>query len=449
MTKAKISEYDAVAANNTDVNGVNIDEGCAPSGMNNMGREIMAALKRFETGADGDSLTVGGNLIVSGTVTAANTATLGNVDVNGGTIDGAVIGGASAAAGSFTTLNTSGAVVFNDAGADVDFRVEGDTDANLLFVDAGNERVGIGTATPAVKFHTLFSGTAGAYNEVARFEATAASDTGSKITFFGKQGSDASTKLSGAIGFKQTAAGDSNGLPAFIVETGNNGSIAERARITSGGYFKASVDGTYLNAAGYHELKSNAGAITVTVMNTSASTPNGMFIYFSGATPNNTSQYFLYCQDSTTLRAEIRSNGGLANYSANNVNLSDERVKKDVENLGSQWNCIKEWNLVEFRYNEQADDAPKNCGVIAQQIQEHCPEVVQVFQEAKDAVEAKEAMLDEEGNIVEPAVEAQPAQEERIGVREQQMLWMAVKALQEAMERIETLEAKVAALEAK
>jgi hypothetical protein len=171
-----------------------------------------------------------------------------------------------------------------------------------------------------------------------------------------------------------------------------------------GGYFKASVDGTYLNAAGYHELKSNAGAITVTVMNTSASTPNGMFIYFSGATPNNTSQYFLYCQDSTTLRAEIRSNGGLANYSANNVNLSDERVKKDVENLGSQWNCIKEWNLVEFRYNEQADDAPKNCGVIAQQIQEHCPEVVQVFQEAKDAVEAKEAMLDEEGNIVKPFI---------------------------------------------
>jgi hypothetical protein len=116
MTKAKISEYDAVAANNTDVNGVNIDEGCAPSGMNNMGREIMAALKRFETGADGDSLTVGGNLIVSGTSTVA-------------------------------ALNTSGAVVFNDAGADVDFRVEGDTEANLLFVDAGVDKVGIGTNT--------------------------------------------------------------------------------------------------------------------------------------------------------------------------------------------------------------------------------------------------------------------------------------------------------------
>jgi hypothetical protein len=116
MTKAKISEYDAVAANNTDVNGVNIDEGCAPSGMNNMGREIMAALKRFETGADGDSLTVGGNLIVSGTSTVA-------------------------------ALNTSGAVVFNDAGADVDFRVEGDTNANLIVADAGVDKVGIGTNT--------------------------------------------------------------------------------------------------------------------------------------------------------------------------------------------------------------------------------------------------------------------------------------------------------------
>jgi hypothetical protein len=68
----------------------------------------------------------------TGVVTLASSV-LTTTDINGGTIDGAVIGGATAAAGSFTTLNTSGAVVFNDAGADVDFRVEGDTDANLLF----------------------------------------------------------------------------------------------------------------------------------------------------------------------------------------------------------------------------------------------------------------------------------------------------------------------------
>jgi hypothetical protein len=35
--------------------------------------------------------------------------------------------------------------VFNDGGADVDFRVEGDTEANLLFVDASADKIGIGT----------------------------------------------------------------------------------------------------------------------------------------------------------------------------------------------------------------------------------------------------------------------------------------------------------------
>lgn len=42
-------------------------------------------------------------------------------------------------------------VVINDTGVDFDFRVEGDTDVNLLFVDAGTDRVGIGLNNPSVK----------------------------------------------------------------------------------------------------------------------------------------------------------------------------------------------------------------------------------------------------------------------------------------------------------
>jgi hypothetical protein len=64
---------------------------------------------------------------------------------------GTIVTNSGNQAGSFTSLSTSGAVVFNDAGADVDFRVEGDTDSNLLFVDASTDRVGIGTSSPAVK----------------------------------------------------------------------------------------------------------------------------------------------------------------------------------------------------------------------------------------------------------------------------------------------------------
>ena len=50
-------------------------------------------------------------------------------------------------------LNLAGPVVFNEAGADVDFRFEGLNDVNLLFLDASTDRVGIGIASPQELLH--------------------------------------------------------------------------------------------------------------------------------------------------------------------------------------------------------------------------------------------------------------------------------------------------------
>jgi hypothetical protein len=77
MAKTKISEFSATPANNTDIDSINIAEGCAPSGINDAIRELMAQLKDFQTGAVGDSF-------------------------NG------PIGTSTAAAGAFTTLSASG-----------------------------------------------------------------------------------------------------------------------------------------------------------------------------------------------------------------------------------------------------------------------------------------------------------------------------------------------------
>ena len=48
-----------------------------------------------------------------------------------------------------------GAQTFNDSGADVDFRIEGDTEQNLFFVDGGTDKVGIGTNAVAAGQGTL------------------------------------------------------------------------------------------------------------------------------------------------------------------------------------------------------------------------------------------------------------------------------------------------------
>jgi hypothetical protein len=69
MAKTKVSEWSAIPANNTDVGGIDINEGCAPSGINNAIRDVMAQIKDMQTGADGDDFAVGGNLTVTGTVT--------------------------------------------------------------------------------------------------------------------------------------------------------------------------------------------------------------------------------------------------------------------------------------------------------------------------------------------------------------------------------------------
>jgi hypothetical protein len=218
VTKEKISEYDASADGNTDVNGVNIAEGCAPSGINNAIREVMGALKRFETGADGDSITVGGNLVVSGSTTA-NTigATVVNASGNatvGGTL---VVTGATTfsgnvvVSGSTTATTVSAAVVQSDT-------ISEKTSAAGVTVD------GVLLKDTTVTANTIkASGTASSQGEVQLFEDTdngtnyvaikAAASIASNVTFVlpnadGTSGQALVTNGSGSLSFSSAGGGN-------------------------------------------------------------------------------------------------------------------------------------------------------------------------------------------------------------------------------------------------
>jgi len=69
MPKTKISEFSLTPGNNTDIDGIDIAEGCAPSGINNAIRELMSQLKDFQGGTSGDllAITAGGTGVSTST----------------------------------------------------------------------------------------------------------------------------------------------------------------------------------------------------------------------------------------------------------------------------------------------------------------------------------------------------------------------------------------------
>jgi hypothetical protein len=297
------------------------------------------------------------------------------------------------------------------AGSTDAFQVSGSAPADAARITSGGDLL-VGTT----------SGNVGSYGKAISLAATASAYAGLEI----------SGTTGGALEFQTSQStrqvqllGNSSG---FIVNVNGGSGLAERARITSGGYFKASNAGTYNNSTGaYHELYSNASGDWIGYFTqATASNPNGVVIQYTAAAPNGTGNTFLYCNDNAAVRATIRSNGGLANYQSNNVDLSDARTKTDISQLSSYWNKIAGLEIVTYKYKDQTHD-DLNIGVIAQQVEAVAPEFVD---------------SDGFGETPEDGVPLKT-------IYNKDLTFAAIKALQEAMARIETLEAKIAVLESK
>jgi hypothetical protein len=193
--------------------------------------------------------------------------------------------------------------------------------------------------------------------------------------------------------YSQTGSGDSH---VWYV-TNTNGTAG--AAITFTQAMTLDSNGTLLVGAtalspqtGKFKVVHNTGDQNIaTSINSAASSPYGNVISFTGASPNNGTNYFLLCADSTTNRALIYSNGGLANYSANNSNLSDRREKTNFAPATSYLDKICAIPVQTFNYIDQnlEEDGGLTLGVVAQDVQAVAPELVMESNWAKQGDEPK------------------------------------------------------------
>jgi hypothetical protein len=302
-----------------------------------------------------------------------------------------------------------------------------------------DKNIGIGTTSPASKLH-LESGNA--HNKLS-ITSTASGGTGYDAVI-DLLGSASNSECAINMGINGDA--DREAIKTYQSAMTFRTNNVDRMKITSAG--EVQMGGVLQGDTSLNVTETRANQYISAFYNNHSS-PYGPLIAFTGAAPNNATNRLLTMSDTSAQRATFYSNGGLYNYQSNDSNLSDEREKKNIEDLSSTWDCVKSWNLRKFHYNEDEDSDDKRLGVIAQEVEAECPEIITEWkkQEQKDEVLWTEEDELPEGVSVGDVKTA--AQEEimRKGVKEQQMYWMAIKALQEAMAEIETLKTKVETLE--
>ena len=133
--------------------------------------------------------------------------------------------------GSSLPIASATEIVFNDAGADLDFRIEGDTDANLFYVDAGNDRIGVGTSSPSSLMQLQ---TTSANVELQMLEDNGSTVYGASIDAFNSSGGNIRLRLHDSGGtYQERLRIDSSGRllvgTASNTAPGGNSSLAQIA----------------------------------------------------------------------------------------------------------------------------------------------------------------------------------------------------------------------------
>jgi hypothetical protein len=341
--------------------------------------------------------------------------------------------GGGAALGSGTTSDyaicaNQGALLFGTNGNNERARIDS-SGRFLVGTSTARSNVYYTTAatTPSVQFESvgsvynglsLINYSASGFSPVLTFGLSASNTQGNNaavgnafelgtINFTGNDGTNFRTGASIIAVNDQPsswAVGDCPTRIMFSTTADGASSPTERMRITSDGL-------TWWQSGGHgHFVQTLQGAGTTFAFFNGRHTA-------SGSINTGTSSYWVW------------TNGNVQNTNGSYTAISDVKLKENIVDASSQWDDLKAIRICNWNFKEETGhETHRQIGPIAQELEQVCPGLV--F-ETPD----RDAEGNETGEVTK-------------GVNQSVLYMKAVKALQEAMERIEQLESEMAAVKA-
>lgn len=385
MAKNSIRDYSATNSSNTEIQSIDISEGCSPAGINNAIREVMADLKDVSTGT-------------IALESPAFDSILGDININGGTSkilftrdDTETIAGNPLGAIEFAHTDT------DDAGTAAKIIGEGDG-------GAGEGRLAFHTGTPTALTEKMRISSGGNVG-IGTASPARTLQVNSTAVPFRVVSSDSTGNIE---------IGDSTG--SVRLGSGSSGDM----RFFTGGAadFTGESQAMTINQDG--DVLIGSAQISPSTMFTVDAPSGGRAADIYRATTtvsNHICQFMSDVGGSENIQQVMEAGGDIESRTNSFGGTSDRTLKENITDATNQWADIK---ALEFKnYNFIGDPDRPQLGVIAQDV---------------EAAGMK--------GLVKTSKETG-----KMSVKYSVLYMKAVIALQEAMQRIETLEQRVAALE--
>jgi len=251
-----------------------------------------------------------------------------------------------------------------------------------------------------------------------------AADIGGGVVFGSKYSGNAFAYYAAIkTGKDDATSGNFGGYLQFATRA-NGGNITERLRITSGGYLKASNNGTYFSTTGafseFCNNTTNTPALFLSQTNTSF-TDNVLFVEGYTNTTNNT-WYLIsaYNRTAAAYKFRVADSGNVTNTNGSYGAISDIKLKENIIDATPKLSDLLKVKIKNFNYIGSNE---KQLGVIAQELEEIFPSMIE-----------QHIDRDEDGNDLGTTTKS---------VKYSIFVPMLIKAIQEQQQQIEQLKAKL------